>query len=512
MKLQKILLLAALVFSGNVAFAAPIDATDHWAWGEVLGWVNWLPANTTAIDVTDTNITGQIWSQNHGWINLQPTNAGVTNTCSGDVSGYAWGEKVGYINFDGVSIDPSTGIFSGTAAAPGGYGDIVFTGTNIAVKTDWRCTSNSGGSTTRVGSRSSSPSNTSPAQDSDNDGLTDEEEINDTGTDPFDPDTDDDGLEDGEEVDEHDTDPTDPDTDGGGINDGQEVNQGTDPLDDDNETLTGPDSDNDGLSDAAEIAIGSDPNDPDSDNDGLDDGAEVMQYGTDPTDKDTDNDGLTDGDEANSHRTDPNDPDTDDGGIKDGQEVSQGTDPLDKGNEERVVRLVTTTPATECPYFTQHMRVGDRDGQIGSSAQEVGVPPTINEVAKLQQVLKDQGHYDGPVTGYFGPLTKVAVNSWQVQHRPQVLDPWNLSGPTGWFYKSSERWMNELLNCPDSVTLDTGLFLPAGTNAVSSSNTLVPPTIPADLDSLSEGERSTLMATLRTFIQVLQKRLAELTG
>ena len=66
-------------------------------------------------------------------------------------------------------------------------------------------------------------------QDSDGDGLTDDEEA-DIGTDPNDPDTDDDGLNDGDEVDLG-TDPLNPDTDGDGVNDGDEVDCGSDPLD-----------------------------------------------------------------------------------------------------------------------------------------------------------------------------------------------------------------------------------------------------------------------------------------
>jgi hypothetical protein len=76
--------------------------------------------------------------------------------------------------------------------------------------------------------------------DSDDDGLTDGEEIA-IGTDPFDPDTDDDGLSDGDEVNVHGTDPLDPDTDDDGLNDGLEVDLGLDPLN--------PDTDGDGIPD-----------------------------------------------------------------------------------------------------------------------------------------------------------------------------------------------------------------------------------------------------------------------
>jgi hypothetical protein len=123
--------------------------------------------------------------------------------------------------------------------------------------------------------------------DSDDDGLTDGEEIA-LGTDPFDSDTDDDGLSDGDEVNVHGTDPLDPDTDDDGLSDGDEVNvHGTDPLD--------PDTDDDGLSDGDEVNVhGTDPLDPDTDDDGLNDGLEVG-LGLDPLDPDTDDDGIPDG-------------------------------------------------------------------------------------------------------------------------------------------------------------------------------------------------------------------------
>jgi hypothetical protein len=80
--------------------------------------------------------------------------------------------------------------------------------------------------------------------DSDNDGLTDEEEAT-LGTDPNDPDSDDDGLLDGTEVDMADgsgcPDPLNPDSDGDTLLDGAEVAQGTSPCD--------PDTDGDGVAD-----------------------------------------------------------------------------------------------------------------------------------------------------------------------------------------------------------------------------------------------------------------------
>ena len=72
------------------------------------------------------------------------------------------------------------------------------------------------------------------------------------------------------------------DTDEDGISDYEEVRvHNTDPLDED--------SDNDGLNDGAELNThNTDPLNQDSDNDGLNDGEEVSTYQTDPLDEDTD--------------------------------------------------------------------------------------------------------------------------------------------------------------------------------------------------------------------------------
>ena len=69
----------------------------------------------------------------------------------------------------------------------------------------------------------------SPGQDADDDGISDDEEVLVTGTDPNNADSDGDGLVDGVEV-ENRMNPLDPDMDKDGVSDGQEVDQGTDPT------------------------------------------------------------------------------------------------------------------------------------------------------------------------------------------------------------------------------------------------------------------------------------------
>ncbi len=101
-------------------------------------------------------------------------------------------------------------------------------------------------------------------QDSDADRLSDEAEI-DLGTDPNDPDSDDDGLSDWDEVQVFGTDPLDPDTDGDNLSDGDEVQlYMTNPLNED------------------------------TDGDTLPDGTEALELGILPTNPDTDGDGIQD--------------------------------------------------------------------------------------------------------------------------------------------------------------------------------------------------------------------------
>ncbi len=90
-----------------------------------------------------------------------------------------------------------------------------------------------------------------PAGDPDQDGLTTQEELT-LGTDPTQSDSDEDGLTDGDEIGMHKSDPNTRDTDGDGLQDGAEVTiHHTDP------TLA--DSDGDTVSDSQEVALGTDP-------------------------------------------------------------------------------------------------------------------------------------------------------------------------------------------------------------------------------------------------------------
>ena len=122
----------------NVVFASDtdgtIDSTDHFAWGENIGWINFLPDNGN-VKVTDTGLFGYAFGENVGWIDLE----NIMNDGNGKLSGMAWGENIGWIKFDpdngGVVIN-SSGEFTGSALSEN-VGWIIFDG-DKKVKTDWR--------------------------------------------------------------------------------------------------------------------------------------------------------------------------------------------------------------------------------------------------------------------------------------------------------------------------------------------------------------------------------------
>ena len=163
-------------------------------------------------------------------------------------------------------------------------------------------------------------------QDSDQDGLTDGNEINLHGSDPNQADSDQDGLNDGIEVNTHLTDPNLLDTDSDGLGDGFEVLYDFLPLVNNGEQLL--DGDSDGLTNLEEYLAGTNPSLSDSDADGLTDFEELTIYLTNPNLADSDDDGLGDEVEVSLHLTDPNSRDTDTDLMPDGFEVTVGLDPL----------------------------------------------------------------------------------------------------------------------------------------------------------------------------------------
>lgn len=111
--------------------------SEHWAWNDVIGWINFYETNT--VNVTSQKLTGYA-NSSAGDISLDCETTRSGNICSqsnykvlnngmGDLSGWAWNDTYGWISFCGgqgtpdcpgtnsyrVLVNPSTGVFTGWA-------------------------------------------------------------------------------------------------------------------------------------------------------------------------------------------------------------------------------------------------------------------------------------------------------------------------------------------------------------------------------------------------------------
>ena len=229
------------------------------------------------------------------------------------------------------------------------------------------------------------------SSDSDEDNLSDFNEIFLHFTDPTSPDSDGDNLDDIIELEQSHTHPFDPDTDDDSMPDGWEVAYNLNPFVDD----TNLDHDSDSLTNLFEYHLGTSPIDSDTDDDGLKDNFEYNVYGTNalkadtdndglndgleyafhsnPFDIDSDNDGLSDGDEVHLYATDPTKVDTDNDQLPDKWEVMYGLNPTDPSDATADFDNDGLTNLDEYNFCT-NPNVSDTDGDGWTDYQELYPP------------------------------------------------------------------------------------------------------------------------------------------
>ena len=156
------LFVLVLLLGSSLAHAATIDSSYKYAWSNVGGYVNFAPSQSP-ITVSDSVLTGYAWSANDGWINLSPTGSGVTNDGAGNLSGFAWDSSAGWVSFTGVSINTSTGKFTGQATGSNGY-ILNFDCSSCDVRTTWRPASSRASSSGSSGGSISPVVSSTPSQ------------------------------------------------------------------------------------------------------------------------------------------------------------------------------------------------------------------------------------------------------------------------------------------------------------------------------------------------------------
>ncbi len=110
-----------------------------------------------------------------------------------------------------------------------------------------------------------------------------------------------------------------------------------------------------------------------------------------------------------------------------------------------------STPAPASAPVGQVLGATTSCGITFDNYMGVGRKNDVAKVKKLQEFLNKELGTNIPITGYFGPLTKNAVDRFQLKYSKEVLVPWlsfglpNEKTPTGYVYKTTQRWINKIL-------------------------------------------------------------------
>ncbi len=82
------------------------------------------------------------------------------------------------------------------------------------------------------------------------------------------------------------------------------------------------------------------------------------------------------------------------------------------------------------------------------------------EIKRIQNFLNQHLERSLILDGINGGNTTQAIKDFQEKYREEILDPWNLKEPTGYWYQSTRYQANKILGCPEiPLTLDNGYFL-----------------------------------------------------
>lgn len=84
------------------------------------------------------------------------------------------------------------------------------------------------------------------------------------------------------------------------------------------------------------------------------------------------------------------------------------------------------------------------DGAYLTDFMKRGQENNPEQVKKLQTFLNDQVQAGLTVSGIFDVETENAVKAFQASNPVQILEPWGISDPTGYVFKTTLRWINSM--------------------------------------------------------------------
>lgn len=112
--------------------------------------------------------------------------------------------------------------------------------------------------------------------------------------------------------------------------------------------------------------------------------------------------------------------------------------------QKQVLELQNQLQQLSVAPVTPLIYVFEKDLKVGTQNEDV---------KKLQEVLTNEGIYSGPITGYFGPLTKAAVIKFQEKYSDEILKPLNLTKGTGFFGLSTRKKINKIFAAAERIDI-----------------------------------------------------------
>src|SRR5262249_15406174 len=152
MRIPVLALLTVLVGVATLPAQSTINATNRYAYGANIGWVDARGDTTNGVVIGEYVCSGFAYAANVGWINFgtgvasngvyysnsSAADFGVNQDGTGRLRGYAYGANIGWINFEDTgnpTVNLLTGELSGYAYSAN-CGWISLKDTNVVVFTD----------------------------------------------------------------------------------------------------------------------------------------------------------------------------------------------------------------------------------------------------------------------------------------------------------------------------------------------------------------------------------------
>lgn len=129
--------------------------------------------------------------------------------------------------------------------------------------------------------------------------------------------------------------------------------------------------------------------------------------------------------------------------FSDENEISTETVPVDERNDTFVRDNERGSSSNNNQTVVTEEVVIDCDSYLDSYIR-YGYNNNAADVRRLEQFLNDYEEEDLTVDGVYGRSDEEAVKRFQLKYRAEVMDPWGMTTPTGYVFRTTRDHVNTL--------------------------------------------------------------------